>query len=121
MQVSWRNFFRRERLDCDALQSLARERFPNRSDEVAARVLKVLHTKYRFGSRHLFPRARLAVDLGFDDLDFFDMIKAIEEALDLQIPVDDFGRASTLDDLIASAEKANVQQDGAANSHRAGQ
>lgn len=110
--MSWRDLFKRERLDNAALQALARERFPNRSEEVAARVMAVFHTQYRFGSRHLLPSARLAEDLGFDDLDFFDMIKTIEKEFMFQIPVEDFERGASLDDLIACVEKASVQQAG---------
>lgn len=106
--MGWRDFFKREQLDNAALEALARERFPNRSAEVTARVLKVFNTQYHFGSKYLLPSARLVTDLGFDDLDFFDMIEAIEKEFAIQIPVDDFEKVVSLDDLITCVEKVSI-------------
>ena len=108
--MNWRDLFKRERFDGAALLALARERFPNRSEEVAARVLTVFHTQFRFGRRHLHPSARLAEDLGFDDLDFFEMLKDLEKEFKIQIPVEGFERGATLDDLMACIEQTSVQQ-----------
>jgi acyl carrier protein len=108
--MSWRDLFKREQLDNAALQALARERFPNRSEEVTARVLKVLHIQFRTGSKYLLPGAKLVTDLGFDDLDFSDMIEAIEKEFAIQIPVDVFEQGVSLDDLITFVEKVSIQQ-----------
>jgi acyl carrier protein len=106
--MGWRDLFKRKQLDNVALQALARERFPNRSAEVTARVLKVFHTQYHFGSKYLLPNARLVTDMGFDDLDFFDMIGAIEKEFAIQMPVDDFEQGVSLDDLITCVEKVSM-------------
>lgn len=108
--MGWLDIFKREQLGNAALQALARERFPNRSEEVIARVLKVLYTQFQTGSKCLLPGAKLVTDLGFDDLDFFDMIESIEKEFALQIPVDDFEKGVSLDDLVTCVEKVSIQQ-----------
>ena len=111
--MSWRDYFKRELLDSAALQALAHERFPNRRGEIAARVLTIFHAKFRVGSRYLVPSARLVDDLGFDDMDFIQMIRAVEEEFTVQISVEDLESGMTLDDLMACVERASVQCSGA--------
>jgi len=108
--MSWRAFFKREQLDTTALQALARARFPSRRSETATRVMNVLHTKFRIGSRYLLPSARLVQDLGFDDTDFFQMLSAIEKEFTVQIPFEELESKMTLNDFIACVEKTSVQQ-----------
>jgi acyl carrier protein len=97
------------------MQALAHGRCPNRRREIAARVMMVFHAKFRVGSRHLLPTARLVDDLGFDDMDFIQMIRAVEKEFTCQIRAEDLERGATLDDLIACVEKASVQQSAGGN------
>jgi acyl carrier protein len=103
--MSWRDYFKREQLDATVLQALARERFPNHSGEVAGRVMMVFHAQFRVGSKHLLPNARLVEDLGFDDFDFIEMIKAVEREFKFQIRLEDLERGATLDGLIECVER----------------
>ncbi len=113
--MSWRDFLRRDELDSSALLALARQRFPNRSGEVAARVIMIFHVKFRIGSSHLLPSARLLEDLGFDGMDISKMIGAVEKEFACQFHDDDLERGMTLDGLIAKVEKASVQQSAGGN------
>ena len=114
--MSWRDYFKREQLDTTALQALARERFPNHSGDVAGRVMTIFHAQFRVGSKHLLPSARLVEDLGFDDLDFVEMIKIVEREFKFQIRLEDLKRGATLDDLIECVERRSVQPDATPNS-----
>jgi acyl carrier protein len=114
-QMSWRDYFKREQLDSAALQALAQKRFPNRRGEIAARVMMVFHAKFRVGSRHLLPSARLVDELGFDDMDFIQMIRSVEKEFTIKIRAEDLERGATLDDLIACVENASVQPSAGGN------
>ena len=114
--MSWRDHFKREQLDSAALLALARDRFPSRQGDMAARVLKIFHADFRTPSKHLVPSARLVEeDLGFDDMDLFQMIKAVEKEFTIEIRYEDLEPEAALDDLIACVEKANVHQSAGGN------
>ena len=110
--MSWRDYFKREQLDSAQLQALACERFPSHSGEVAGRVMIVLHAQFRVESSHLLPRARLVEDLGFDDLDFIEMVKAVEREFRFPLRLEGLKRGATLDDFVKCVESSRCPTKG---------
>lgn len=102
--------FKREQFDLLALQALVRERFPAHPSEIASGVLAILHGQFRTGSKYLVADARLVDDLGFDDMDFVELLKVIEKDFAIQFDAEDFEQDSTLDDLIELTARKSVQQ-----------
>ncbi len=59
------------------------------------------------------PDADIAEQLDLDSMDFLNVVVAIAEQTGIEIPERDYGKLTTLDDLVAYLDKAQAQKAGA--------
>jgi len=68
-------------------------------------IRKIVAEKLEVSEDQLTPEARFIDDLGADSLDLVELIMAIEEEFDIEIPDEEAEKIVTVGDAIAYAEK----------------
>ncbi len=68
---------------------------------VEDRIREIIVDQLGVPAREVVPEASFIDDLGADSLDIVELVMAIEEAFDLEIPDDDAERIQTIHDAIS--------------------
>ena len=69
-------------------------------ETIAAKVVQVIIEECGAEESECGPAAHLADDLGFDDLDFVELMMGLEEAFDIEIPDEDAEKIRNVQDAI---------------------
>ncbi len=72
---------------------------------VEDRIRQIIVDQLAVPAGEIVPVASLIDDLGADSLDIVELVMAIEEAFDLEIPDDDAERMKTIQDAISYVEE----------------
>jgi acyl carrier protein len=71
------------------------------SEEIAERVKNIIVEQLGVGLEEVTPEASFIEDLGADSLDIVELIMALEEEYDLEIPDEDAEKIQTVQDVIS--------------------
>lgn len=71
-----------------------------KTSEIGQQVYLTLGKYLRLDPTNLHPEDSLRDDLGLDSLQTIELVYEVESAFDLQIPDEDFGRLTTIGDVI---------------------
>ena len=69
------------------------------ADEIAGRVKSIIVEQLGVNMEEVIPTASFIEDLGADSLDIVELIMALEEEFDLEIPDEDAEKIQTVDDV----------------------
>lgn len=69
------------------------------ADEIAGRVKSIIVEQLGVNMEEVTPTASFIEDLGADSLDIVELIMALEEEFDLEIPDEDAEKIQTVDDV----------------------
>ena len=72
----------------------------SRSATVEGRVKQIIVEELGVEKEKVVPTARLVEDLGADSLDVVELVMALEEAFDFEIPEDDAEKFRTVEDIV---------------------
>lgn len=72
--------------------------------EISQKVVDIVVEKLSVDAAEVVPTASFTNDLGADSLDTVELIMALEEAFDLQIPEEDAEKITTVGDAISYIE-----------------
>ncbi len=72
--------------------------------EISQKVVDIIVEKLSVDASEAVPTASFTNDLGADSLDTVELIMALEEAFDLQIPEEDAEKITTVGDAISYIE-----------------
>jgi acyl carrier protein len=70
------------------------------AEEIAGRVKSIIVEQLGVNMEEVIPTASFIEDLGADSLDIVELIMALEEEFDLEIPDEDAEKIQTVDDVI---------------------
>lgn len=70
------------------------------SDEIAERIKSIIVEQLSVSAEEVTPEASLIEDLGADSLDVVELIMALEEEYDIEIPDADAEKIQTVQDVI---------------------
>ena len=70
------------------------------SEEIAERIKSIIVEQLGVSKEELTPQASFIEDLGADSLDIVELIMALEEEYDMEIPDEDAEKIQTVDDVI---------------------
>jgi len=76
-----------------------------KSSEISQQVYRTLGKYLRLDPNALHPEDSLRDDLGLDSLQTIELVYEVESAFDLQIPDEDFGRLTTIGEVILYLEE----------------
>jgi acyl carrier protein len=71
------------------------------SEEIAERVKGIIVEQLGVSLEEVTPQASFIEDLGADSLDIVELIMALEEEYDMEIPDEDAEKIQTVDDVIS--------------------
>ena len=71
------------------------------SEEIAERVKSIIVEQLGVSAEEVTPEASFIEDLGADSLDIVELIMALEEEYDTEIPDEDAEKIQTVDDVIS--------------------
>jgi acyl carrier protein len=71
-----------------------------KSPEISQQVYRTLGKYLRLDPSTLDPEDSLRDDLGLDSLQTIELVYEVESAFDLQVPDEDFGRLTTIGDVV---------------------
>ena len=71
------------------------------AEEVAGRVKSIIVEQLGVSMEEVTPQASFIEDLGADSLDIVELIMALEEEFDLEIPDEDAEKIQTVNDVIS--------------------
>jgi acyl carrier protein len=69
-------------------------------DEIAGRIKSVIAEQLAVGSEQVVPGASFVADLGADSLDIVELVMALEEEFDIEIPDEDAEKMNSVGDVI---------------------
>jgi len=81
-------------------------------EELAATVREVFHEALKVETDKLKPETVLRDELGLDSLDMIEVVYAIEERFEVQIPEEKLGEISTFGQVLAGLEQALAAKEG---------
>ena len=70
------------------------------SEEIAERIKSIIVEQLAVSKEELTPQASFIEDLGADSLDIVELIMALEEEYEMEIPDEDAEKIQTVDDVI---------------------
>ena len=70
------------------------------NDEIAERIKNIIVDQLSVSAEEVTPEASFIEDLGADSLDIVELIMALEEEYDLEIPDEDAEKIQTVQDVI---------------------
>ena len=70
------------------------------AEEIAGRVKSIIVEQLGVSMEEVNPQASFIEDLGADSLDIVELIMALEEEFDMEIPDEDAEKIQTVDDVI---------------------
>ena len=70
------------------------------SEEIAERIKSIIEEQLAVSKEELTPQASFIEDLGADSLDIVELIMALEEEYEMEIPDEDAEKIQTVDDVI---------------------
>jgi acyl carrier protein len=79
---------------------------------VENRVKEIVVEKLGISVEQIEPGAHFVNDLGADSLDQVELVMALEEEFDIEIPDDDAEKIGTIKDAVAYIEKAKAKSEG---------
>jgi acyl carrier protein len=71
------------------------------SEEIAERIKSIIVEQLGVSMEEVTPEASFIEDLGADSLDIVELIMALEEEYDMEIPDEDAEKIQTVDDVIS--------------------
>jgi acyl carrier protein len=71
------------------------------NDEIAERVKSIIVEQLGVSMEEVTPKASFIEDLGADSLDIVELIMALEEEYDMEIPDEDAEKIQTVNDVIS--------------------
>ena len=75
------------------------------SEEIAERIKGIIVEQLGVGAEEVTPEASFIEDLGADSLDIVELIMALEEEYDIEIPDEDAEKIQTVKDVISYVEE----------------
>ena len=75
------------------------------SEEIAERIKAIIVEQLGVGAEEVTPEASFIEDLGADSLDIVELIMALEEEYDIEIPDEDAEKIQTVKDVISYVEE----------------
>ena len=75
------------------------------SEEIAERIKGIIVEQLGVGADEVTPEASFIEDLGADSLDIVELIMALEEEYDIEIPDEDAEKIQTVKDVISYVEE----------------
>jgi len=75
------------------------------ASDIAARVKKIIEEQLGVGSDQVTPDASFIEDLGADSLDTVELVMALEEEFDIEIPDEDAEKMTTVQSAIEYLEQ----------------
>jgi acyl carrier protein len=75
------------------------------SKELTAKVVDIITNQLGVDKEIITPEAHVIDDLGADSLDIVELVMALEEAFDLEIPDDDAEKIRTVQDILQYLEQ----------------
>lgn len=75
------------------------------SEEITERVKAIIVEQLGVGAEEVTPEASFIEDLGADSLDIVELIMALEEEYDIEIPDEDAEKIQTVKDVISYIEE----------------
>jgi acyl carrier protein len=75
------------------------------SEEITERVKAIIVEQLGVGAEEVTPEASFIEDLGADSLDIVELIMALEEEYDIEIPDEDAEKIQTVKDVIGYIEE----------------
>jgi acyl carrier protein len=75
------------------------------SKEMTAKVVDIIANQLGVDKEIITPEAHVIDDLGADSLDIVELVMALEEAFDLEIPDDDAEKIRTVQDIFQYLEQ----------------
>jgi acyl carrier protein len=76
--------------------------------EVTAKVMDIIANQLGVDREMITPEAHVVDDLGADSLDIVELVMALEEAFDLEIPDDDAEKIRTVQDVYQYLESRGI-------------
>jgi acyl carrier protein len=76
--------------------------------EVRAKVMDIIANQLGVDREMITPEAHVVDDLGADSLDIVELVMALEEAFDLEIPDDDAEKIRTVQDVYQYLESRGI-------------
>lgn len=73
--------------------------------DVSAKVVEVIASNLLVDESEVTPGARLVEDLGADSLDIVEIVMALEEEFDIEVPDDEADDAVTVKDVLDYVQK----------------
>lgn len=71
------------------------------AEEIAGRVKSIIVEQLGVSMEEVNPQASFIEDLGADSLDIVELIMALEEEFDMEIPDEDAEKIQTVDDVVS--------------------
>ncbi len=71
------------------------------SEEIAERIKSIIAEQLGVGLEEVTPQASFIEDLGADSLDIVELIMALEEEYDMEIPDEDAEKIQSVEDVIS--------------------
>ncbi len=78
------------------------------ADEIAERIKAIIVEQLGVGLEEVTPEASFIEDLGADSLDIVELIMALEEEYDMEIPDEDAEKIQTVQDVINYVQGKNA-------------
>ncbi|MCB0309749.1 MAG: acyl carrier protein [Bdellovibrionales bacterium] len=75
------------------------------SEEISERIKAIIVEQLGVGLEEVTPEASFIEDLGADSLDIVELIMALEEQFDIEIPDEDAEKIQTVKDVISYVEE----------------
>ena len=90
-----------------------------KSPEISQQVYRTLGKYLRLDPSTLHPEDSLRDDLGLDSLQTIELVYEVESAFDLQVPDEDFGRLTTIAEVVLYLSERIRPADHAHSGHQA--
>ncbi|MGJ8694805.1 MAG: acyl carrier protein [Verrucomicrobiaceae bacterium] len=76
------------------------------ADNIQEKVTEIIVEQLGVSADQVKPEAKLIEDLGADSLDAVELVMAVEEEFDIEVPDEDAEKLATVGDIIVHVEKA---------------
>ncbi len=76
--------------------------------DIVAKVKEIIVDQLGVNADQVTPEAKMIEDLGADSLDAVELVMAIEEEFEIEVPDDEAEKLSSVNDIIVHVEKAKA-------------